>query len=77
MLKRFADAHHITYPLLSDRGSAVIQKFGIFNSNIPEGNMFYGVPFPGDFVLAADGTVTDKHFLPNYQTRPTAAGTRP
>jgi len=73
-LKRFADAHHITYPLLSDRGSAVIRKFGILNSNIPEGNMFYGVPFPGDYILAPDGTVIDKHFLPNYQTRPTAAG---
>ncbi len=36
--------------------------------------MFYGMPFPGDYVLAADGTVTDKHFLPDYQTRPTASG---
>src|SRR5262249_32807665 len=42
--------------------------------NIPEGNMFFGIPFPGDFVLAPDGTITHKHFLPNYQTRPTAAG---
>lgn len=36
--------------------------------------MFYGIPFPGDYVLASDGTVVDKHFLPNYQTRPTASG---
>ncbi len=72
-LKRFADAHHIAYPLLSDHGSAVIRKFGLLNTNIPEGNMFYGIPFPGDYVLAPDGTVTDKHFLPNYQTRPTAS----
>lgn len=73
-LRRFADAQHITYPLLSDVGSAVIRKFGILNSNIPEGNMFHGIPFPGDYVLAPDGTVRDKHFLPNYQTRPTASG---
>jgi AhpC/TSA family/Disulphide bond corrector protein DsbC len=73
-LKRFADAHQITYPLLSDPGSAVIRKFGILNTNIPEGNMFYGIPFPGDYVLAANGTVKDKYFLPNYQTRPTASG---
>jgi hypothetical protein len=73
-LKRFAHAHHIAYPLLSDRGSAVIRKFSLLNSNIPEGNMFYGIPFPGDYVLAPDGTVTDKHFLPNYQTRATASG---
>ena len=73
-LKRFADAHQITYPLLSDQGSAVIRKFGILNTNIPDGNMFHGIPFPGDYVLAADGTVKDKYFLPNYQTRPTASG---
>ena len=59
-LKRFADAHQITYPLLSDPGSGVIRKFGILNTNIPEGNMFYGIPFPGDYLLAADGTVKDK-----------------
>jgi hypothetical protein len=73
-LKRFADAHQITYPLLSDPGSAVIRKFGILNTNIPEGNMFHGIPFPGDYLLAADGTVKNKYFLPNYQTRPTASG---
>jgi hypothetical protein len=74
ILKRFSDAHQISYPLLSDQGSAVIRKFGILNPNIPEGNMFHGIPFPGDYVLAPDGTVTDKHFIPDYQTRPTASG---
>ena len=73
-LKRFSAAHQISYPLLSDQGSAVIRKFGILNPNIPEGNMFHGIPFPGDYVLAPDGTVTDKHFIPDYQTRPTASG---
>jgi len=36
--------------------------------------MFHGIPFPGDYVLAPDGTVVHKYFLPNYQTRPTASG---
>jgi DsbC/DsbD-like thiol-disulfide interchange protein len=36
--------------------------------------MFSGIPFPGDYVLVPDGTVIDKHFLPNYETRPTASG---
>jgi hypothetical protein len=73
-LQRFANAHHITYPLLSDPGSAVIRNFGILNTNIPEGNMLYGIPFPGDYVLAPDATVKDKHFLDDYQVRPTASG---
>ncbi len=72
-LKRFADAHRITYPLLSDKGSVVIRKFGILNTNIPQDHPFYGVPFPGDYVIAPDGVVRDKFFLPDYETRPAAS----
>jgi len=73
ILKRFAGAHHIAYPMLSDKGSAVIRKFGILNTNIPQDHAFYGVPFPGDYVIAPDGVVRDKFFLPDYQTRPAAS----
>ncbi len=59
--------------MLSDAGSAVIRKFGILNANIPEGHMFYGIPFPGDYLLDAGGTVREKLFLPDYQTRASAA----
>jgi DsbC/DsbD-like thiol-disulfide interchange protein len=59
--------------MLSDQGSAVIRKYGILNTNIPQGHPFYGIPFPGDFLLAADGTVKDKLFLPDYQTRASAS----
>jgi len=27
--------------------------------------MMYGMPFPGDYLIAPDGTVRDKLFLPN------------
>jgi DsbC/DsbD-like thiol-disulfide interchange protein len=59
--------------MLSDKGSVVIRKYGILNANIPEGHPFYGIPFPGDFLIDANGTVRDKHFLPNYETRPAAS----
>jgi len=55
--------------MLSDKGSAVIRKFGILNTNIPEGHPFHGIPFPGDYLVDANGTVRDKQFLPNYETR--------
>jgi hypothetical protein len=71
-LKRFGDAYQIGYPMLSDKGSAVIRKFGILNPNIPEGHPFHGIPFPGDYLIDANGSVRDKHFLPNYETRPAA-----
>lgn len=59
--------------MLSDKGSAVIRKFGILNTNIPPDLMFYGIPFPGDYLIAPDTIVRDKHFLPDYQVRPTAS----
>jgi Disulphide bond corrector protein DsbC/AhpC/TSA family len=73
ILSRFADQYHLTYPMLSDHGSLIIRKFGILNTNVPAGTRFYGIPFPGQYLLAADGTVRDKLFLPDYQTRPTAS----
>ena len=73
-LRRFAEAQHIGYPLLSDQGSAVIRKFGILNTNVPpDVTRFYGIPFPGDYLIAADGTVKEKLFLPDYQDRPAAS----
>ena len=34
--------------------------------------MMYGMPFPGDYLLAPDGTVRDKLFLPSYEHRASA-----
>jgi hypothetical protein len=35
--------------------------------------MMYGMPWPGDYLLAPDGSVRDKLFLRDYQHRPTAS----
>ena len=59
--------------MLSDKGSAFIRKYGILNTNIPEGHPFFGIPFPGDYLIDVNGTVRDKQFLPNYETRPAAS----
>ena len=74
MLRAFSDANRIEYPMLSDVGSKVIRAFGIFNTNIPENHpRMYGIPFPGDYLIAPDGIVRDKLFLPDYQHRPSAS----
>jgi len=73
ILDRFADQYHLTYPMLSDHDSLIIRKFGILNTNVPPGTRFYGIPFPGQYLLTPDGIVRDKLFLPDYQTRPTAS----
>jgi hypothetical protein len=47
----------------------VIREFGILNSNIPKGHPFYGIPFPGEYLISPDGMIRAKYFLPDYQTR--------
>ena len=60
--------------MLSDAGSKVIRAFGILNTNVPEDHkMMYGMAFPGDYLIAPDGIVRDKRFLPSYEYRPSAA----
>jgi hypothetical protein len=74
VLGNFGDAYKIEYPLLADVGSKVIRAFGILNTNVPEDHkMMYGMPWPGEYLIAPDGTVRDKLFLRSYEHRPSAS----
>ena len=57
VLKNFADRQHITFPLLSDSGSQTIRKFGILNETVMPGTTFYGIPYPGTYILDRQGKV--------------------
>ena len=59
--------------MLSDKDSAVIRRYGILNTNIPRTHKFYGIPFPGEYLVAPDGRVADKVFLPSFEDRATAS----
>lgn len=73
VLSNFGETYKISYPLLTDVGSKVIREFGILNTNIPvDHQMMYGIPWPGDYLIAPEGTVRDKWFLPNYEHRASA-----
>ncbi len=72
ILADFARRRGITYPLLSDRGSAIIRQYGILNTTIaPTNTRSYGIPFPGSFMLNRDGVVTARFFEQAYQERVT------
>jgi hypothetical protein len=60
------------FPLLADEGSTVIRAFGIFNHNVPEGHEFYGMPFPGTFLIDENGIVRAKYFEQMHRQRYTA-----
>jgi len=73
ILKGFAEQHGIGFPLLSDRDSAAIRSFGIFNTNIAPGLRAHGVPHPVDYLVAPTGVVVRKYFVPSYLHRVTAS----
>ena len=52
-LKKFADSRGITFPLLSDPGSARIKRYGLFNDTVDPKTRAYGIPHPGTFILDA------------------------
>jgi hypothetical protein len=71
VLADFAARRGITFPILSDAGSATIKKYGILNTTVAETNALYGYPFPGTFVLNHEGVVTSRFFEDTYQERDT------
>jgi hypothetical protein len=72
-LETFAAAHGITYPLLSDEGSAFIRTLGILNESVLPTDDHHGIPYPGVYFIAADGRVEDKVFHATHRTRDAAA----
>jgi peroxiredoxin len=72
ILADFSKRRGITFPLLSDPGSAAIKRYGILNTTVPETNQqSYGIPFPGTFLLNTQGVVTSRFFEQAYQERST------
>jgi hypothetical protein len=73
ILKRFADARGITFPLVSDAGSAIIRRYGLLNGTIDAKSRSFGVPWPGTFILDRQGRVRARYFERAYQERNTVA----
>lgn len=69
-LKAFADRRGITFPLLSDAGSATIRKYGILNTEAS--GPAVGIPYPGTFVLDSRGIVISRSFEERYEERASA-----
>ena len=57
----------IDYTLLSDPGAAVINRYGLFNQDDPEGR---AIPHPTTYVVDEDGVVRWKMTEVNYRVRP-------
>lgn len=73
VLADFSARRGITFPLLSDEGSATIRRFGLLNTSIGESSEQHGIPHPGTLFLDAQGAVTARFFEQPYQERNTIA----
>jgi peroxiredoxin len=62
-LADFVNNYNITYTMLSDPDSRVIREYGILNTLVkPHEVPFYGIPFPGTYIIDENGRITDKFF---------------
>lgn len=69
-LRSFADEFDVSIPLLSDPESRIITEFGILNTTLDESDVpFFGVPYPGSYIIGADGVIIDKFFEQNSLVR--------
>jgi peroxiredoxin len=70
VLADFSKRRGITFPLLSDVGSATIKAYGLFNTTIAATDTrSYGIPFPGTFLISPQQIVVSRQFEQAYQER--------
>ncbi len=67
ILAEFEQRHGLKVPLLSDEKSGTIRKFGILN---PAATGFeVGEPYPGLYLIGADGVIKSRYFEQEYVNR--------
>ena len=69
-LAAFTAKRGITYALLSDPKSEVIDRYGLRDPAYPPGNRAHGVPRPIIFVIDRNGVIKAKLFEETFQKRP-------
>ena len=65
----FAQRQKITFPILADSQAKSIRDFGVLNTAVPAGHLWFGVPYPGTFIVDSGGVVKSKYFEDRYQDR--------
>jgi peroxiredoxin len=59
-----------TFPLLYDEGNTHVKAMGILNTQYSPGERAYGIPYPGIFLLDAQGVIRAKLAEQDYKLRP-------
>jgi peroxiredoxin len=70
ILEAFTAKRHLTYTLLSDPKSEIIDRYDLRDPQYPPGNRAHGVPRPIIFILDAQGVIKAKLFEESFKNRP-------
>ncbi len=73
-LTDFATERGLSYTLLSDTDSAMIDAFGLRNTDVTAGSRFDGIPHPAIVYIRADGEVAGVQKEDGYKDRPPTEG---
>lgn len=73
-LTAFGTEKSLTYTLLSDTDSAMIDAFNLRNTDVTPGSRFDGIPYPAIVFISADGIVRGVQKEDGYKTRPPSEG---
>ncbi len=69
-LAEAADEYQTSFPLLFDEDVKHFNAMGIRNLDYEPGHRAYGIPYPGIFLLDADGVIRAKFAEEDYRMRP-------
>ena len=69
-LKIVEEDQGITFPLLHDEDVSYFNALGIRNLDYSPGQRAYGIPYPGIFLLDAEGVIRFKFAEEDYRVRP-------
>ena len=70
LLKGVKEDQGIEFTLLHDENVTVVNAFGVRNLEYEPGHRVYGIPYPGIFLISADGIIKYKFAEERYQDRP-------
>jgi len=70
ILQAFTLKRHLTYTLLSDPKSEIIDRYNLRDPQYPPGSRAYGVPRPIIFLLDPKGVIKAKLFEESFKNRP-------
>ena len=70
ILQTFTLKRHLTYTLLSDPRSEIIDRYNLRDPQYPPGSRAYGVPRPIIFVLDPQGVIKAKLYEESFKSRP-------